>query len=374
MSLPYASPAASALSAAPAVHLSAPRYVLGELPAAHTTVEGLAERARTFGMPPRAELWGWGTVHRTAKALETLAAETARATLDGAGAAPADVDCLILCSTRFPGGPRTHGAFVENVLAATGLGAAAFTGLTLGRCANLLAGIRTGQAYVASGMYRTVMVVTADRVTDESVRMENFALFSDGAASCLISADPLGPDAYEIVAGAGAQDPAGLDWSNEISSDLAREVNRQILEDAGMKIGDIQGVLHPNLYKPLVVLKERQAGFTREQLFLDNIPRVGHCFAADPLINLVDREAAGDLRPRGHYLLASSVPGVRIGVLLRKLPATDPATDPATASETETETETGAATATAPATETPAATETPTATAAETASARQGEH
>ncbi|MGW1641086.1 3-oxoacyl-ACP synthase [Streptomyces lavendulae] len=372
MSLPYASPAASALSAAPAVHLSAPRYVLGELPAAHTTVEGLAERARTFGMPPRAELWGWGTVHRTAKALETLAAETARATLDGAGAAPADVDCLILCSTRFPGGPRTHGAFVENVLAATGLGAAAFTGLTLGRCANLLAGIRTGQAYVASGMYRTVMVVTADRVTDESVRMENFALFSDGAASCLISADPLGPDAYEIVAGAGAQDPAGLDWSNEISSDLAREVNRQILEDAGMKIGDIQGVLHPNLYKPLVVLKERQAGFTREQLFLDNIPRVGHCFAADPLINLVDREEAGDLRPRGHYLLASSVPGVRIGVLLRKLPATDPATDPATASETETET--GAATATAPATETPAATETPTATAAETASARQGEH
>ncbi|MEU8464666.1 3-oxoacyl-ACP synthase [Streptomyces sp. NPDC029003] len=320
MSLPYASPAAPAAPAATAVHLSAPRYVLGELPADHTTVEALAERARRFGMPPRAGLWGWGTVHRTAKSLEALAAETARATLDGAGAAPADVDCLIVCSTRFPGGPRTHGTFVENVLAATGLGAAAFTGLTLGRCANLLAGIRTGQAYVAAGMHRRVLVVTTDRVTDESVRMENFALFSDGAASCLISADPLGPDAYQIVAGATAQDPAGLDWSNEISSDLAREVNRRILEDTGMKIGDIQGVLHPNLYKPLVVLKERQAGFTREQLYLDNIPRVGHCFAADPLINLVDRQDAGELRPRGHYLLASSVPGVRIAVLLRRLP------------------------------------------------------
>lgn len=334
MSLPYASPAASALPEAPAVHLSAPRYVLGELPADHTTVDGLAERARQFGMPPRAALWGWGTVHRTAKSLETLAAESARATLDGAGAAPADVDCLIVCSTRFPGGPRTHGAFVENVMAATGLGAASFTGLTLGRCANLLAGIRTGQAYVAAGMHRRVMVVTTDRVTDESVRMENFALFSDGAASCLISADPLGPDAYEIVAGATAQDPAGLDWSNEISSDLAREVNQRILDDAGMKIGDIQGVLHPNLYKPLVVLKERQAGFTREQLFLDNIPRVGHCFAADPLINLVDRQSAGDLRPRGHYLLASSVPGVRIGVLLRKLADTDTAAGTAADSET----------------------------------------
>ncbi|EFL20125.1 hypothetical protein [Streptomyces sp. C] len=335
MSLPYASPApasASAPAGAPAVHLSAPRYVLGEAPADHTTVEGLLERARGFGMPPRADLWGWGTVHRTDKTLETLAAETAAATLDGAGISPGQVDCLILCSTRFPGGPRTHGAFVENVMAATGLGAAAFTGLTLGRCANLLAGIRTGQAYVASGMHRRVMVITADRVTDEAVRMENFALFTDGAASCLISAEPLGEDAYEIVAGAGAQDPAGLDWSNEISSDLAREVNERILHEAGMKIGDIHGVLHANLYKPLVVLKERQAGFTREQLFLDNIPRVGHCFAADPLVNLVDRDAAGALKPHGHYLLASSVPGVRIGVLLRKLPhPTAPESAPDTA-------------------------------------------
>ncbi|MDA5283070.1 3-oxoacyl-ACP synthase [Streptomyces sp. Isolate_45] len=348
MSLPHPLPATDATPAAPtaavpAVHLSAPRYVLGELHDDHTSIEGLAERARRFGMPPRAELWGWGSVHRTAKSLETLAAETVRATLDAARAAPSDVDCLILCSTRFPGGPRTHGAFVENVLAATGLGAAAFIGLTLGRCANLLAGIRTAQAYVAAGMYRRVVVVTTDRVTDESVRMDNFALFSDGAASCLVGAAPIGPDAYEIVAGAGAQDPAGLDWSNEISSDLAREVNDRILDDAGMKIGDIHGVLHPNLYKPLVVLKERQAGFGREQLFLDNIPRVGHCFAADPLINLVDRAAAGALKPHGHYLLASSVPGVRIGVLLRRLPSAGAAPSAGTATTPNTATATATA-------------------------------
>jgi 3-oxoacyl-[acyl-carrier-protein] synthase-3 len=45
---------------------------------------------------------------------------------------------------------------------------------------------------------------------------------------------------------------------------------------------------------------------------------VGHCFAADPLINLVDRDAQGELRDGAHYLLAASVPGSRIGVLLRK--------------------------------------------------------
>ncbi|MFD3700104.1 3-oxoacyl-ACP synthase [Streptomyces sp. NPDC058646] len=309
------------------VHLSAPRYALGETEADHTSIAGLQERARQLGMPPKAALWGWGTIRRTAKSLETLAVESARATVGAAGIDPASVDALILCSTRFPGGPRTHGTFVERVLSGTGLGrATAVTGLTLGRCTNLLLGIRTAQALVAAGMHRRVLVVTTDRVSDEAVRMESFALFSDGAASCLVADEPLGTDAYELVAGATAQDPASLDWSNEISSDLARTVNEQILDAAGMKLGDIHGVLHPNLYKPVVVLKERQAGFTREQLYLDNIPRFGHCFAADPLINLVDRAAAGGVVPYGYYLLASSVPGVRVGVLLRRAAGASPAT------------------------------------------------
>ncbi len=75
---------------------------------------------------------------------------------------------------------------------------------------------------------------------------------------------------------------------------------------------------HANLYKPLVVMKERQAGFSPPQLYLANIERLGHCFAADPLINLVDRMALGHVRPGSYCLLASSVPGSRIGVLLEK--------------------------------------------------------
>ncbi|MFF1560484.1 3-oxoacyl-ACP synthase [Streptomyces sp. NPDC058279] len=305
-------------AALPAVHLSAPRYVLGEQVADHTSIGNLQERARRFKMAPRAELWGWGSVRRTAKSLDALAVESARATVAAAGADPAGIDCLILCSTRFPGGPRTHGAFVEKVMTGVGLLDAAFTGLTLNRCTNLLTGIRTAHALVAAGTQRRVLVVTTDRVTDESVRMENFALFSDGSAACLISAEPLGADTYEFIAGAAAQDPTSLDWSHEISSELARTVNERILDAAGMKLDEIDGLLHPNLFKPLITLKERQAGFSRQQLHLDNITRFGHCFAADPLINLVDRSTAGALRPGGHYLLASSVPGSRVGVLLRK--------------------------------------------------------
>ncbi|MET8114551.1 hypothetical protein [Streptomyces prasinus] len=145
----------------PPAHLSAPRYVLGESEADHTSIEDLPRKARAFGMPPKASLWGRGSVRRTAESLETLAVRSGRATLD----------------------------------------AAAFTGVTLNRCTNLLTGLRTAQALVAAGRHRGVLVVTTDRMTDEPQRMENFALFSDGAASALVSTETEGAGGYEGESG-----------------------------------------------------------------------------------------------------------------------------------------------------------------------------
>lgn len=298
--------------------LHGPRYVLGEHTADHTTIEGLRERAAEYGIAPNAGLWGWGDIHRTERGLEELAIDSGAATLRAAGAGA--VDALMLCSTRIPGPSEGHGAFVERVLTGVGLGDIPFYGQTLNRCVNLLAAIDLASALVAAGRHDRVLVVTTDRVADESLRISNFALFSDGAASCVVSADADGGDGYRIVSRASAQDAASLEWSNELSSDLAREVNDRLLTPLGMKIGDVSGLMHANIFKPIVVLKERQAGFTQDQIYVGNIPRVGHCFAADPLINLVDRAALGHVRADQYYMLAASVPGSRIGVLLRKLP------------------------------------------------------
>ena len=169
-------------------------------------------------------------------------------------------------------------------------------------------------ALVASGRHRTVLVITTDRVADEADRMEQFALFSDGAASCLVAADPYGTPVYEIVSCASAQDNTNLDPSREISSDLARVVNESLLKAGGLALPEVEGLLHANLFLPIVTMKERQAGFSAGQLDTGNVTRVGHCFGADPLINLLDRPT----HPGHHYLLVASVPGSRFGVLLRR--------------------------------------------------------
>lgn len=300
-----------------AAFLRGPAYVLGETQIEHTAIENLSDLASRLGLALNAGLWGWGSIRTTRRELEDLAAETGLATLRAAGLDPASIDAVVLCSNRIPGPAEGHGRFVQTVLTGIGLGDIPCYGQHLNRCVNLLAGLDVARALVTSGRYRRVLLITTDKVAGGADRMSQFAMFSDGAASCVLAADPGESVSYELLGCATAQDTAALEWTSQISSDLAREVNDQLLGPPGLKLGDIAALLHANLFKPLVVMKERQAGFSADQLYLENIPRLGHCFAADPLINLVDR--AGAVGPGRYCLLASSVPGSRIGALLQRV-------------------------------------------------------
>lgn len=301
------------------VFVHGPQYVLGEIEADFSTIEGLYARAERFRMAPDPALWGWGSIFRTERSLEEMAIDSGSATLHAAGIDPSSIDALVLCSTEVPGPGAAHGRFMAAILTGIGLGDIAFFGQNLNRCVNLLAALDAASAFVAAGRFRRVLVITTDRIADEADRMANYALFSDGAASCVVAADDRGQCSYQLISCATAQDTRTLDASHEISADLARRVNESLLTPLDMKLGDIDGLMHGNIFKPLLVTKERQAGFTPEQLYPDNIARLGHCFAADPLINLVDRTTIGHVQADRYYLLASSVPGSRIGVLLRKL-------------------------------------------------------
>jgi 3-oxoacyl-[acyl-carrier-protein] synthase-3 len=294
-------------------------YVLGEKELGYADIPGLPQLAASFGLVPDPGLWGWGTIRTTSRELADLAADAGRRTLLAARVDPSAVDALVLCSTRVPGPAEGHGAVLARVLTGIGLGDLPFYGQNLNRCVNLLAGIDVARAFVLAGRYSRVLVITVDAVADGAAAMSQFALFSDAAASCLISADPGPSESYEVLGCAAAQDTATLEWTSQISSDLARSVNQQLLAPAGLGLGDIAALLHVNLFRPLLVMKERQAGFREDQLFLDNITRTGHCFAADPLINLVDRVALGHLVEGDYAMLAASVPGSRFGVLLRRM-------------------------------------------------------
>ncbi|GLY28368.1 hypothetical protein [Kineosporia sp. NBRC 101731] len=300
------------------ITLCAPRYVLGEILTDHAELKGFSDVVEDRGMVPDPDLWGWGAVHRTALDTATLAVRAGRLTLDAAGVGPGDIDAVVLCSSTFPADVADHGELVRSLLQGLRLGPVPVTGVTLNRCANLLTGLQLAAGTLAARRHRRVLVITTDRVTVESDRIADFALFSDGAASCLMTREPSAtPESYVWVGDAQAQDPAALGGSHEISADLARIADRKALAQAGIGLDTIDALMHNNIFLPIVTIKELQAGFDPSQLDTSNITRVGHCFAADPLINLADRWSAGGVRPGGHYLLASSVPGLRASCLLR---------------------------------------------------------
>ncbi|MEN3584857.1 3-oxoacyl-ACP synthase [Streptomyces sp. ZYX-F-203] len=301
------------------VFLHAPRYVLGETEEPYTAVRDLEERAARFAIPVAPATWGWGSFHRTGRAPAELAVASGNETLDAAGVSRDEVDALIVCTSAFPDFVDDHAGYLGAVLDGLGLTRTSFAcGMTLNRCNNLLAALHLARSLVAGGGHRWVLVVTADRIADESLRLEKFALFSDGAASCLVGAEERGADAFALLASAAAQDHAAIRSGDRIDARLAVAVNEELEVAAGIPREKITAVLPANLVRPLVLMKERQAGFAAHQVRLGDVERLGHCFAADPVINLADLSASGEAAAGGLYLLASSVPGARHGVLLRR--------------------------------------------------------
>lgn len=298
------------------VRLGGVAYELGEHDLGYTQLPDVAATLQRLGLADEPQLWGFGRYRRSGRETAELALDSARRTLQRAGAAPQDVDAVLLCSVAFPAGVRAHRALTHAVL--RGLQMADDTpllGVTISRCATLLCGIRLADDLLASGRYRTILVVSCDRITDERERLEPFAIFSDAAASCLLSREAM--PGYEVVHTVQASCATAADSDGpDAGGRLAARANRA-LSQALIAPGSLRRVLHDNLFKPIVALREQLAGFERSQLYLDNIGAIGHCFACDPLINLADLEAAAPPEPGALLGLFSGTPGVRSGVVLR---------------------------------------------------------
>jgi 3-oxoacyl-[acyl-carrier-protein] synthase-3 len=94
-------------------------------------------------------------------------------------------------------------------------------------------------------------------------------------------------------------------WGRNYAQSLS-EVITAALDHAGLGIDDIDHILphHVNRLSWLKVLKTLRIR-DRDRLFLDNLPRFGHCFGADAFISYRSLRAAGGLKPGQRYLMTA---------------------------------------------------------------------
>ena len=87
-------------------------------------------------------------------------------------------------------------------------------------------------------------------------------------------------------------------------------------ESAGVALGDIAMVLPHNVNRISWVRLCQMIGYPVERIFLDNVAKLGHCFCADPLVNLAsaienDRIESGDF-----YMLATAGLGATFAAMV----------------------------------------------------------
>ncbi|ARS66224.1 3-oxoacyl-ACP synthase [Sinorhizobium meliloti] len=298
------------------VYLYGCHYFLGEEERRVAEIPGLASWLARNQMIDNAALWGWDRFRVSDRPAVELMAETARRSLSDFGAHQSPVDAVILCATRFPSDVDGHADFIGRLLDRLGLHHAIPYGVTLNRCATLISALGLAATLVSSGRHQSILVAAGDTIGASEDRLRPFAVFSDGAASCIVSAGHGGE--FQLLGTAAAVDTRMMKPNGEISANLTRRANSELFERAEVDLRNVKCVAHNNLWKPIIVMKEQQAGFRLDQLYLNNIPRIGHVFSCDPLINMIDQAQSGRVASGELLALGSSVSGARFSALLRK--------------------------------------------------------
>lgn len=298
--------------------ITAMAYTLGKIECAYSDVVNLDDFLKANNFPNLPSLFGWGKYRKTAGDIFDLAIDTARKSLASSGVAPADVDLVYVCSTCFPGDEVEHIKYNVRLLAALGLCNAYPIGITLNNCTSFLLAIAMAASMVQGGRYCNILIVTADKVYDETLRFQNFALLSDAAASCIVTARDTPGFALVNERFLPSADPVEHNRGKD-DSPLYSRVCKELLDGARLTARDVKKVFTSNIFRPITQLKETKLGFSKDQLHMENVSRYGHCFSADTVINLVDYSATNGFASGEHIVMSADAPNLRASLLLRRL-------------------------------------------------------
>ncbi|MFJ8039304.1 3-oxoacyl-[acyl-carrier-protein] synthase III C-terminal domain-containing protein [Kitasatospora sp. NPDC096147] len=158
------------------------------------------------------------------------------------------------------------------------------------------------------------LVLTGEKTfTPDAQLVPETAVFAEGAAACLVRAGG-GPGEVLSYAvrqlgefdGRFAEDPELLSRYQRAYPETMAEVIRTAAERAGIELDELALILPHNVNQVSWRRLSRELKLPIERVLLDNVPTVGHSFAADGFINLHTAVAKGLLRPGDRYMIAAS--------------------------------------------------------------------
>ncbi|GIW10383.1 MAG: 3-oxoacyl-[acyl-carrier-protein] synthase 3 protein 1 [Dehalococcoidia bacterium] len=276
----------------------------------------------------------------------SLGALAARAALTRAGIAPTELD-LIICATATP--DRIFPATASLIQHAVGATRAAAFDLSAA-CSGFVYALVTAAQFIASGAYRTVLVVGSEvysRIIDWSDR-STCVLFGDGAGAMVLQAteepegllsftlgsDGSGADLLYVPCATGpvaSQPPNGRPALQMAGGEVFKfavqaigDSVRAVAANAGVSLDAIDLVIAHQANERILRTAAKQLGLPARK-FYQNLQRYGNTSAASIPIAFTEAIEEGKLRPGDRVVLVGFGGGLSWGAALIQFGVRSPA-------------------------------------------------
>jgi 3-oxoacyl-[acyl-carrier-protein] synthase-3 len=292
-------------------------YIMGEQE--HTYQEALSfnkliKERKIFNDP---NIFGWGNYYSTESSPLDLGIATAKKTLMLSERPTDIIDTVLFCSTRFSPSDSGREILYSDLLNKLQIPRAFPIGLTLNGCTNLISAIDIAYALLSRDSCNNILIISADKIANEETRFSNYALFSDAAVSFVLSKENVN-GGFKVVDIALCADLQSTDNNSPTNDEpLYKRCIDRIMSKNNFRLADVKKLFPSNIFSPITSTKEMRAGIKKNQLFLDNVPKLGHCFSADPIINLHSFSKINILTDKDYFLLSADSVGLRGLALLQ---------------------------------------------------------
>ncbi|BBA96696.1 putative 3-oxoacyl-(acyl carrier protein) synthase III [Actinacidiphila reveromycinica] len=159
-----------------------------------------------------------------------------------------------------------------------------------------------------------VLVVTGDKILSHRIHLiPETTVMGEAAAAVLVGGDPSGDRIlgravdvqgrfYQCLA---CPDDLRMEYKHMYADSLSA-VMREAVEDAGIASADIAAILPHNVNRLSWKKICAELKIPVDRVYLDNVPKLGHCFSSDPFINLAAARDGARISPGDLVLMVSA--------------------------------------------------------------------
>lgn len=159
----------------------------------------------------------------------------------------------------------------------------------------------------------SALVLTGEKHPSRLVRLvQNASIMGEASAACLVCLGGPGSRMMSCAVRTAGEFAGGFLMSSFVAAQFNQsygsyliEVMEEALDRARRKLADITMIVPHNVNVSSWRKLCARLGLHLDRVFLDNVGRYGHCYCADPFLNLVSMRDHGLLADGGLYLLVS---------------------------------------------------------------------